>query len=425
MTAMSGWDEPRALELVRRLVLRELQPGTPIPNDDEDLVKAGTIDSMGWVGILSGIEEATGIRNFGASWPEGRAQSIRALVDAVREGLGKSEGKSEQAVSPSGASEAYSVSVVGWGFSLGSQRISAAGVEQECDLPAGTILERAGIQSVSRATANETEVSLAVKAVELALAKASVEPDSVDVLVATSTTSLGFPSFAALLHSRLLLRESCAAWDVGGACVGLVHALAAAKGSLYEGRRRLALIVASEVNSRALARPGVPGEFRGLFGDGACAFVLSRSTDAGGQGFRVGEFVSGCSGAFASSLGVMLREKGELEVTFKGEQLASAAVATLNQVVGSLEDFSATPRSAVDLFAFHEPNPRLTEIFAQRAGIPLEKIARVAHTSGNLGSVTCGVNLCTALTRCDGTSGRTIFVAAVGPGLLWAGTYLS
>ncbi len=425
MTALHAWDEPRALELVRRLVLRELQRGAPFPNDDEDLVKAGAIDSMGWVGILSGIEEATGIRNFGASWPEGRAQSVHALVDAVRDDLVKSQSHIRGQDLPGETTAGRSISVAGWGYSLASLRVDAASIERECGLIVGTILERAGIQSVSRAAANETEISLGVKAAELALAKAGVEPDAVDVLVATSTTSLGFPSFAALLHSRLLLRESCAALDVGGACVGLIHALAAAKGSLYEGRRRLALIVASEVNSRALARPGVPGEFRGLFGDGACAFVLTRSADIGGQGFRVGEFVSGCSGAFSSALGVMLGEKGELEVTFKGEQLASAAVATLNQVVGSLEDLSATPRSAVDLFAFHEPNPRLTEIFAQRAGIPLEKIARVAHTSGNLGSATCGVNLCTALTRCDGTSSRTIFVAAVGPGLLWAGTYLS
>ena len=76
----------------------------------------------------------------------------------------------------------------------------------------------------------------------------------------------------------------------------------------------------------------------------------------------------------------------------------------------------------------HEPNPRLVEIFAQKAGIPLEKVALTSKTCGNLGSATCGVNLCTALTKAlanDKAARRPlIFLAAVGPGLMWGGSYL-
>ena len=144
-------------------------------------------------------------------------------------------------------------------------------------------------------------------------------------------------------------------------------------------------MVASEVNSKALARRGVPGEFRCLFGDGACAFVLQHANDQSVRSLWLGDFVSGCSGTFSSSLGISLRDQGELEVVFKGEQLAGAAITTLNQIVGNLEDLSGKQRSEVDGFALHEPNLRLLEIFAQRAGIPLERISRIAHTSGNLG----------------------------------------
>jgi len=416
-------------QLILKLIARELQPGSPLPGDDEDLVATGLLDSMGWVGILAGLEEATGIRNFGASWPAGRARSIRELVNAVRADLAKAQTHISSSDSQGGGRAHGPVSVAGWGWALGSEKVSAATVEQECALPPGTIRDRAGIESVCRAVANEAEISLGVKAAELAIEKAGLGAEAIDLLVATSATCLGFPSLAALLHNRLLLRESCAAVDVGGACVGVIHAFAAAQGWLAGGRRRVALIVASEVNSRALARPGVPGEFRGLFGDGACAFVLQAAGSTLAEGMRVGDFVSGCSGAFSSTLGVWQQDNGALEVAFKGEPLASAAVATLNQVVGSLEALSTTPRSAVDFFAIHEPNPRLTEIFAHRAGIPLEKIARVAHMAGNLASVTCGVNLCKALSRLEEMPGGSprgiIFAAAVGPGLLWAGTYLS
>jgi 3-oxoacyl-[acyl-carrier-protein] synthase III len=71
------------------------------------------------------------------------------------------------------------------------------------------------------------------------------------------------------------------------------------------------------------------------------------------------------------------------------------------------------------------------EIFAHRADIPAERIAMVSRTSGNLGSATCGVSLCTALTRAQrdfdnfsAPSKPLIFVAAVGPGLVWAGAYI-
>ena len=70
---------------------------------------------------------------------------------------------------------------------------------------------------------------------------------------------------------------------------------------------------------------------------------------------------------------------------------------------------------------------RLSRVFAQNARIPIEKIPLVSRNYGNLGSATCGVSLCTALSAHATRPAATrplIFVAAVGPGLLWAGTFL-
>ncbi len=102
-----------------------------------------------------------------------------------------------------------------------------------------------------------------------------------------------------------------------------------------------------------------------------------------------------------------------------------AAVERLARTVEQLERLSGRPRSEVDAFALHEPNPRLARIFAQNARIPIEKIPLVSRTYGNLGSATCGVSLCVALDALAKRAPRPlIFLAAVGPGLLWAGTYL-
>jgi 3-oxoacyl-[acyl-carrier-protein] synthase III len=425
----TDWDEDALLELVRECVGRELISGSPTPERNADLVKSGLLDSMGWVGVLSALEKALGVRNFANAWPEGKAQSIAALVQLAREAVAVAE----PAPSSLGAHQLSNASgriyISGWGSALGCLTVPAEQIEAQYGLPAGTVSERAGIASVSRASETEDEISLGQAAANRALGIADLDPGGLDLIVGISTTFLELPSFAAALHNRLLLSESCTALDVGGACVALVNGLATAKSFLTNGNCRAALVVASEVHSRRLASATEVGEFCGLFGDGACAFVLRATDDLQPNipGFRIGEFVSGCNGTMASALRVSLQPNGMVGVSLNGEALGRGAVTTLHEVIGKLESLSGAARSEVEYFSFHEPNPRLVEVLAQRAGLPIERFTRTVEKTGNLGSATCGVNLCTALTRVREANQHnecTIFVAAVGPGVLWSGTYI-
>ncbi len=417
------------LELARKCAAQELDPGSSLPDDQVDLVKTGLLDSMGWVGVLSCIEEEMGLRDFGQDWPANRTQSVRALTDALLERVKQAREEGAGETWRTSAPAPASVCLAGWGEGLGSLAVEAGQLDRECGLPPGTISTRAGIRSVRRAEDGQDEVALGQKAAEIALMMAGVDAGSVDFMVATSATFLKFPSLASALHTRLLLRKSCAAFDVGGACVGTLYALATAKALLSDTGQGVALVVASEVHSRRLSRPSVPGEFRGLFGDAACAFVLKRSDHRHGAGeWRLGDFIWGCSGAFASALTLSLDEQDHLDVQFKGEQLASAALGQMAELLDELETRCGRLRSEVDYFALHEPNPRLVALLAERAKIPIDKIPRISETFGNLGSATCGVSLCAALSKLQTQSAAprqpAIFVAAVGPGLVRGGTYL-
>ncbi len=428
MTVPESWDDLRSLELVRKCVAQELGPDAPLPGDEDDLVRTEVVDSMAWVSILTAIEAAAGIRDFGNPWPEGRSQSIRALADGIREYSSEIVRRSATQRGASATSSGHIVSVTGWGYALGSRLLQAAEIERNCALPSGTIRDHAGIESVRQASESEDEVVLAQQAAEAALESAALDISEVNLVVATSTTFLRLPSLAATLHSRLLLPGSSGALDVGGACVGVVHALATAKAFVAAGQFRTALVVASEVPSRRLASSSVPGEFRGLFGDGACALVLSRSESPSGR-WTLGDFIWGCSGAFAMPLQLELGEASELRIEFQGEPLARAALSQLDQLLRDLEMLTGRTRSEVAYFALHEPNPRVVEILSRSAGsIPLEKMAPISRTCGNLGAATCGVNLCTALAKAEAPQTSSdplvIFVAAVGPGLLFGATYL-
>ena len=427
MNSRFNLDEFQALEIVRTSLASKL---SLLPKDGVDLVESGALDSMAWVDALISIESATSIRDFGNPWPENRPKSIRVLADMIREDQKPSRDEKPWVGARPQADSERDIAVGGWGYTLGSLAVDAEQIERDMALPSGRIRDGAGIQSVSIAADGEDELALGQRAADIALEMAEIPIESIDFLVATSATFLRFPSFAASLHSRLLLPETSGALDVGGACAGLIYSLAVAKSLLLIRPQGVALVVASEVHSRRLSAPQVPGEFRGLFGDGACAFVLTNAaTDAQIGRVRLQEFVWGCSGTFASSLGVRISENSGLNVQFKGEQLARAAVTQLDRIIENLEGLSAKPRNEVDYFALHQPNPRVVEILAEKAKIPLERIPIVSKTCGNLGSVTCGASLCQALTslRMSGDQLRTplIFMAAVAPGLLWGGAFLN
>jgi len=427
MGVLEGWDESRSLELVRKCLAQEVGPGALPQSDEEDLVRTEVVDSMSWVSILTSIEAATGIQNFGNPWPKGRPQSVRALAEALQEHSAELARPNTIRQQASVTGSGQLVSVVGWGYALGSRLVEVAEIERICGLACGTLRHHAGIESVRQASEIEDEAVLAQQAVDAALESAVLDVSEVDLLVATSTTFLRLPSLAATLHSRLLLAESSGALDVGGACVGVVQALATAKALVATGQFRTALVVASEVPSRRLASSSATGEFRGLFGDGACAFVLTRSESPLGR-WNLGDFIWGCSGAFAAPLRLELQESSQLLVEFQGEPLARAALNQLERLLQDLEVLAGKPRSEVGYFALHEPNPRLVEILCRNAGIPLDKMVPISRKCGNLGAATCGVNLCAALARAEAypmiAEPLVVFVASVGPGLVFGATYL-
>jgi 3-oxoacyl-[acyl-carrier-protein] synthase III len=100
----------------------------------------------------------------------------------------------------------------------------------------------------------------------------------------------------------------------------------------------------------------------------------------------------------------------------------------MEKVLSALEKLSAIPRSAVGAFATHQPNPRLLSLLAKVTGVPVETFPPIARTAGNLGSSTCGAALHAALqmfSACPLAARKPIFLASLGPGLIFGGTWLA
>ena len=316
----------------------------------------------------------------------------------------------------------------GCSSALGSRVVASDEVDREYGMAAGKLRKRAGIESVARAEEGETEVTLGAKAAQEALTQAQVGANEVDWILATSETHVGHPSLGAQLHSRLLARENCGVLDIGGACLGLVNALAVGQSLIAAGRAKTILVATADVHSRALAPGRVPGEFGGLFGDGASAFVLRGELGENANAYQLGEFHFGCAGHYASAIRVGAARDGGIDLQFDGEALSRAAVSRLERILAEVELRSGIERREVAAFATHQPNPRLVGLLARQLDVPSEKFPPVARTCGNLGSSTCGVALARALAaqmERPAEQRRPIFVASLGPGLLWGGGWLS
>ena len=318
--------------------------------------------------------------------------------------------------------------VVASAAAIGSRKIPSEEVDRAFGMPPGKLRLRAGIESLAYATENENELTLGARAAQQALHSAACGAQELDWIIATSETHRGYPSLAAQLHSQLLARENCGALDVGGACLGLVNGLAVAQGLIASGQSRTIAVITSDVHSRTF-KPGlVAGEFGGLFGDGASAFLLRAKNGATPQqAYCLGEFFFGCAGQYAGAIRVADAPNGNLDVHFDGEALSRAAITRLEKVVREIELRSGIARSSLQGLATHQPNPRLVTLLAKQCGLPQDKFPLVARSFGNLGSSTCGVALDAILQsarRHQANQWGPIFTASLGPGLLFGGGWL-
>lgn len=148
------------------------------------------------------------------------------------------------------------------------------------------ILKKTGVQTRYVAE-GENQAQMGAKAVLAALKNSSVKVEDIDLLISASgTPDQPIPHNSALIHKELNFPSSVVAIDVGATCLSFVQALQVAASFLTTEVYRHIIIVSSEKPSVGLnlAEP----ESAALFGDGAVAFILSRSENE--EGFMFSEF---------------------------------------------------------------------------------------------------------------------------------------
>jgi 3-oxoacyl-[acyl-carrier-protein] synthase-3 len=420
-------DETHWRRLIEECFRREVGAEAPISDPAQDLIETGVLDSMGWVSFLRALESASGLSELGALLTE-RTPSFESIFQVFSEAKADIPSAGARFSETRHAATRACVVLRSSCAVVGSRTIPSNEIDRAFGMPDGKLRLRAGIESLAYATESENELILGVRAGQQALHAAACGAQELDWIIATSETHRNYPSLSAQLHSQLLARETCGALDVGGACLGLLNGLAVAQGFIASGQARTIAVITSDVHSRIFKPGRVAGEFGGLFGDGASAFLLRAKNDSTPQhAYVLGEFFFGCAGQYAGAIRVSNAPEGTLDVHFDGEALSRAAITRMEKVILDVELRSGLRRSSAQGLATHQPNPRLVTLLAKQLGLAPDKFPSVARIFGNLGSSTCGVALDAILqsarTPYASRSGP-IFLASLGPGLLFGGAWL-
>ena len=318
--------------------------------------------------------------------------------------------------------------VLGSASAFGSRLVPSEDVDHAFGMPTGKLKTRAGIHSFAHAAENEDEATLGEQACRQVLRNTGETPEDLDWILAASETHHAYPSLSAILHGRLRLRENCNALDVGSGCLALLQAFAVAQALLASGRGKKVLVATADVHSRTLGPGRAAGEFGGLFGDGASAFLLSgKLCDAKSLAYRLGEFFFGCASQYAEAIAISDAGGGRLDVQFDGDALSRAAVNRMEKVIGEVEHRSGISRDHVGAFATHQPNPRLVKLLAKQLRVSAKNFPPIGTTRGNLGSSMCGAALDAAFHHAAAQPAeqrQPVFLASLGPGLLFGGGWM-
>ena len=314
------------------------------------------------------------------------------------------------------------VEIIGLGHYAPERRVANAEIEARLGLADGWIKRRTGIDARRYAADDEALSDLAVKAGDMALAKAGINRSDVALLLlATSTPDHLLPPSAPLVAHRLGLTHA-GGIDMAGACGGFIYALTLAD-SYVRTHQAPVLVIAGNILSRRINVKDRASSV--LFADAAGAAVLAPSSraDAGVRG--AGLKAQGAHynlihipGGGSRKPFAMLADASEtLMVISNGQAVYAEAVAMMTAAAGAALSKAGLSAGGVDRFIPHQANARMMKTVAHQIGIDDSRVASTIAEFGNSSAATIPLTLSMSAEARPLKRGETILMTAAGAGL--------
>ena len=321
-----------------------------------------------------------------------------------------------------GRSNGAPVSITGLGTYAPERVLTNAELAELVDTTDEWIIERTGIKERRIAAPEQAMTDLALPASRMALERAGVDPEEIDlIIVATVTPDMMFPTTASLL-ADLLPAPKAAAYDLLAGCTGFVYALAQGHAMVSTGLSKKALVVGGDVLSKIL--DWTDRSTLVLFGDGAGAVVLERVDEGGFVGFELGADGGGGEHLWLPGSGSRTFEDADRLVKMNGREVFKFATRVMVSSANALLDEVGRTIDDVDVYVPHQANTRIIDYATKKLGIAEDRVIVNVDRYGNTSSGSIPLALGEA--EADGRlrQGSLVLMTGMGAGLTWGSTLM-
>ncbi len=315
--------------------------------------------------------------------------------------------------------------IISTGSYLPEKVLSNSEMEKMLDTSDEWITERTGIRERRIADSTQAASDLAYEASRIALERAGLGPEDIDmIIVATITGDMPFPSTACFLQDKLGATNA-AGFDINAACSGFLYSLYIADSFIKSGKHRRILVAGTEVLSKITdwddRRTCV------IFGDGAGAVIVGPSDDDSGllsininSDGKMWDLIHVPGGGSRNPVSQSSIEQRMHYIKMKGNETFKVAVRTLEDIaLKTLEENNIDP-SSLSLLIPHQANLRIIQATADRLKVPMDKVFINLDKYGNTSAASIPIALDEALQSGRIKEGDYILLEAFGGGLTWA-----
>jgi 3-oxoacyl-[acyl-carrier-protein] synthase-3 len=299
--------------------------------------------------------------------------------------------------------------ILGWGTALPDKVVTNHDLEKTLDTSDEWIVDRSGIRE---RRIGDSTAELAIAAGRNALARAAIDPATIDLMIlATTTPDQTVPATSAHVHHELKLGGG--AFDLNAACSGFVYGLVTANAMLGAGSKRI-LVIGAETLSRIT--DWSDRNTAVLFGDGGGALVLESTPDEG-------QLLGWDLGLDGSARDILKTEVGGT-IEMDGREVFKRAVrAMVDSASRTLERAKVRP-DEIKLVVPHQANIRIIQAACDRLGIERERAAIVLHKTGNTSSASIPLALVDAIENGRLAEGDLVLLTGFGAGMTWGSALL-
>lgn len=288
------------------------------------------------------------------------------------------------------------------------------------------IQSRTGIRERRFAAPHEATSDLATAAALKALDRAGMGAGELDCLiVATSTPDMCLPATACMVQKNIGAVNAFA-FDMNAVCSGFVFGMETADNFIRSGKYERVMVIGADTYSKILDfqdKTTCP-----LFGDGAGAVILGRTTErtgilqsvirSDGSGWELIQVPSSGSRKPVTAETISLRENF---FRMAGKQVFVFATDVIPQIISEVTAKAGIAIGDLNHIIPHQANYRIIDFISRKTGIPKDRFLLNLDRYGNTAAASVGLALDEYLRNGTIRPGELVLMMGFGGGLSWGG----